>query len=801
MAGAFPAAAQTEQGSTADGEIIVTARRSEERLQDVPVSISVYSQEQLQNRNIFSPSDLAAYTPSLTANSRFGSEKTTFVIRGFGQEVGTAPSVGVYFADVVAPRGNGPTISGNGGGVGQLFDLQNVQVLKGPQGTLFGRNTTGGAILLVPHKPEESFGGYAEATVGNYDLRRLQGILNVPVADTVRIRAGVDWQQRDGYLKNRSGVGPSRQGDVNYIAARFSIVADLTPTLENYTIGSYSYSNTDAFSPKVTVCDRNLAATPGGFLAALGCAQVDRQKARGDGFWDIENSVSDPFARLRQWQIINTTTWEASDTLTVKNIISYAEYRESQRSDNNGTNYFLAPGVDLPLVIAQSGANPYSSSLSTFTEELQVQGGTADDNFSWQTGAYLEVSKPVGDSENLYQVLLPCNDIAARQCIDVLSPGESVTVGSLADTVKRESFNNKGFYAQGTYKLSDQFSVTGGIRYTIDKRRISSSSVAIVFPTPFVAQMRCGDVTRFNSDPATLAPIVVTSIDQCNSKFSIKSEKPTWVVGLDYRPNEDILFYGKWSRGYRAGGILAQNFGIETWGPETLDTYEIGSKTSFHGALNGFLNLAAFYNDFRDQQIAASALPQPQYLGLGGSQAIINAGKSRIWGIEADASLRPVAGLRIDVGYAYLNTKLQQIDTPVAPPIFLPLIPQATVGGPLAFSPKHRLTASADYTLPTPGDIGDITVGASYTYTSANAATAPAASPEYLVPATNLVTLNASWKAMFGSPVDVSLFVTNLTNEKYLVAPLGVFPFLGVDGGTPNQPRMIGARLRYNFGR
>ena len=132
-------------------DIIVTARRTEERLQDVPISITVFNQEELANRNVVNAQDLAAYTPSLSANGNFGSENSSFAIRGFAQDIGTAPSVGVYFADVVAPRGASNGLpSGDGAGPGAFFDLQNVQILKGPQGTLFGRNTTGGAILLVP---------------------------------------------------------------------------------------------------------------------------------------------------------------------------------------------------------------------------------------------------------------------------------------------------------------------------------------------------------------------------------------------------------------------------------------------------------------------------------------------------------------------------------------------------------------------------------------------------------------------------------------------------------------------------
>lgn len=243
---AAPAIAEeVDDSASTAADIIVTARRVEERLQDVPISITVFNQEQLTSRNVVNAADLAAFTPSLSANPNFGSDNSTFAIRGFVQDIGSPPSVGVYFAEVVAPRGGAmgfPT--GDGAGPGSMFDLQNVQVLKGPQGTLQGRNTTGGAVMLVPQKPTRKFEGYVEGSIGNYDMRRLQAVVNAPVSDTLRIRLGLDHQTRDGYLINKSGIGPRDFADINYIAARASIVLDLTPDLENYSMSPVKNSET-----------------------------------------------------------------------------------------------------------------------------------------------------------------------------------------------------------------------------------------------------------------------------------------------------------------------------------------------------------------------------------------------------------------------------------------------------------------------------------------------------------------------------------------------------------------------------
>ncbi len=257
---AAPAFAQEAQDSTdteaSGNDIIVTARRSEERLQDVPISITVLSEKSLANNNITSAKDIATYTPGLTTNNRFGSDNTTWTIRGFAQEQRTTATVGTYFADVVAPRGSGATQGGDGAGPGNLFDLANVQVLKGPQGTLQGRNSTGGAVLLVPKKPTDQFEGYVEGSAGDYNMYRVQAVVNIPLADTFRVRLGIDRNKRDGYLKNAGTVGFGPYGDAggstDYWAARLSIVGDLTPNLENYIVASWSHSKSTGVIPKLT---------------------------------------------------------------------------------------------------------------------------------------------------------------------------------------------------------------------------------------------------------------------------------------------------------------------------------------------------------------------------------------------------------------------------------------------------------------------------------------------------------------------------------------------------------------------
>jgi iron complex outermembrane receptor protein len=810
-----PALAQQSRtpppGSDKDNqEIIVTARRSQERLQDVPISITVMSQEAISNRNISNAGELGSYVPSLATNANFGPEKSSFSIRGFIQEGRTSPSVGVYFADVVAPRANTGTTSGNGAGVGAFFDLQNVQVLKGPQGTLFGRNTTGGAILLVPTKPTDKFEGYIEGTLGNFNARRLQGVLNVPVSDSIRVRGAFDWNKQDGYLRNRSGIGPKALGNTNYISARLSVVADLTPDLENYTIARYTRSHTFGNVPKIVSAGPypGFPLGPGlaPFLAPLAAAQIARAQARGDGFWDVDNSVADPKEIQTTWQVINTTTWRTSDTLTIKNIISYAQFKEDTAYSLFGDNYIYPAGYPFPGFPAghaagiqiKTGPSGDYANQATFTEELQFQGHSTDNRLTWQAGAYLEISRPRNFNSGYNEIFIECTNPATFQC-STSSFLYAFGLKNISTASIKNFYNNKGLYAQATYKLTDKLSLTGGIRYTMDRMRDHSRNINTSIISPGVAEFICQDPILFPPNTHAAGP----NGPGCETPdIKIKSNRPTWLIDLDFKPTDDLLLYAKYARGYRQGSIISGNFASPTFDPEKVDTFEAGAKASFHGAMQGYFNIAAFYNNFTNQQIAVNTVVAPAYQGrIAPSQIIANAGKSRIWGIEIDAAARLFKGFKIDASYAYLNTKLVSINPPPLPVFYSQLIPVAAVGGPLAQSPKNRLTLTATYTLPLPERIGKISIGGTYTHTDANQVHTQFFAPvTYKVRAIDLLNLNVDWDSVGGTPIDLSFFMTNVTNTKRFVYPIATYQTTGAESVYLNLPRMWGFRAKYRFG-
>ena len=859
---AMPAFAQDDgaAGDAASSDaIIVTARRTEEKLQDVPISITVYSQQQLDNRNISVATDLAAYTPSLAVNERYGPEKASYSIRGFNQDQSTAPTVGVYFAEVVGVRAQGGTTSGNTVGAGAFMDLANVQVLKGPTGTLQGRNSTGGAILLVPKKPTDRFEGYVEGSVGNFDMWRAQAALNVPVSDSLRVRVAVDRQKRDGYMRNRSGVGPDAYNDRNYFAARLSIVADLTPDLENYTIAHYSNSDTNGYAARNVACDTRPAIQNIGTLGltAASCIdQLSRQNARGDSIYDVESAVSSPFLKLKQWQVINTTTWQASDTLTVKNIVSYGEFRERAHFDLYTTNFrvsatvplfptaanttpgfnpssvnpaipsfFVAPGTPYQYIVLDTADEATNnSSQSTLTEELQLQFKSANGNFFGTVGGYLEFSRPLGFNGGRTGSFINCIRPQNISCTNPLA------FASISESHTQLNFNNHGIFAQGTYKLTEALSLTAGIRYTFDRIfgfqdstragfSANAGTGALFFDPVSQRNIARSCTDSFRRGPAALAraglagPALDRSV--CRTDLSNDSKKPTWLINLDYKISPDMMVYAKYARGYRQGGINFTNPGVELWGPESLDAYELGLKSSFHGPVSGYLNVAAFYNNLKDLQVFAGLVSDT--VGVSGGAAILNAGKARSYGFEVDGAINLFDSFRIDGGYTYLNTKVISVEAGalkgdgsrlgqllIGTP-FGRVTPTVSVGSPFTLAPKHKLTFTGTYTLPLDESVGKVSLGVTWVHTGKQISNGSVPAfvgtiPLGTIPAYNLVNLNVNWEKVGGSPVDAAFFVTNLNKAIYPVNTGGGWNSAGIGDWLVGAPRMWGFRLKYSFG-
>jgi iron complex outermembrane receptor protein len=788
------ALAQSSEGATADSTIIVTARRIEERLQDVPISMSVVDQERLSKANVSSSEDLAKVVPGLNVDSRYSSEQSTFAIRGFSQQLRTSASVGTYFGEVVAPRGSGLSLQGgDGAGPGSLFDLQNVQVLKGPQGTLFGRNTTGGAVILTPRKPTSRFEGYVEGSMGNYDMRRIQAVVNLPLADWARLRLGVDRQLRDGYAHNVSGFGPKDFYDVDYVALRGSLVLDITPNVENYTILSYLHSDTNGSVPQLFRANPNIPGSRGTFGRAA-VPQVNRLNTSGDPY-QIEQKLNNPRALTKQFQAINTTTWRATDNLTVKNIMSYSTHIQDLRQDIFGTN-FLIPALGSYISTAFS-FNPdgfHTSDQRNFTEELQVQGNAADGRLTYQAGLYFEHSTPgqltASESPSIGAVCLTSvafTNLATTRC---MSGPAGPNKGSI-------EFINMAAYGQATYALTDQLKFTAGIRYTYDRAKGMAQGFDFSYrpATPFTFVAPTPNATTANPAACSTGYPIATN---CVFTGRTSDKKPTWTLTAQYSPTDDIMAYGTYSRGYKQGGVTPFALaGVPFYAPEKLDNYEIGAKLSFDGSIAGNLNVAGFYSKLADQQILLGLTDNDGILPSGTS--VINAGKSRMYGVEFDGQLRFAGLFRLDAAATYLNTKIESLNLPdftVFPFSDYEVRQVPAVGGPLELAPKWSVNVGGTFIVPTSEDLGKIELSAFYRYTSAYLTGGPTGSS---TPVKQL-DLNLDWRNVGGQPLDLAVFATNVTNQFTRSYVQGLFNSFGFDTGYLGTPRMYGVRVKIRFG-
>jgi iron complex outermembrane receptor protein len=804
------AAAKGAEEQDSGEMIVVTARRFDEKLLDVPIAITAYTQEQLESRNVSTANDIAAFTPSLTANARFGVENTTFSIRGFIQDPFTAPSVGMYFAEAPSLRGASSVQSGEGAGPGSFFDLQNVQVLKGPQGTLFGRNTTGGTILLVPKKPTSEFGGYAEGSYGNYNLARFQTVLNVPVGNG-GLRLGFERMSRDGYTQN-IGIGPSKLANINYVAARISFLQRLTPDFENYTIITYAKSDTNGNTPKPVQCDAtvrvgsnnpalgvSLTPTATGQIPSgqMSCDSLARINATGN-FWTVENPMANVRSYLKQFQFINTTTWSVSDEITLKNIVSYGEIKNLAAQDPLGTFWKIRAddpnaGVNgrfgnfTGSVVLSSQSSPaaglYTNNQSTLTEELQLHGLVLDGKLDWQVGGYYEYSEtldPYVGTRGTNTTL--CTDIANLVCKSPYGFTGSVTEG-----LRNTTYRDFGIFAQAIYKITDSLRLTTGIRYTQNGSKAVDEQRTYRFRTDGGISTTCS-----NANGVLPGCVIVTPTD---GGF-YKTSAPTWLASLDYKPSQNSMIYGKYARGYRQGTVDPRSLApYKTFGAEKLDTYEVGGKVDWRGAMPGALNVAAFYNSFPKQQFL---LTWADSAGLRTTTGIANSARSRSYGLEVDGGIEPIRGIRLTGGFTYLDSKLLEVASPSAgPPGFPAVVEAEQVGRPFPFAAKFKNYLRTSIDLPIKDSLGKLSVSGTWQHTSGYFSSGRLLS---WVNGNSTFALNADWKNVGGQPLDIGFFANNVTQTKYYTYTTDTLVRVGVITAFLGEPRTFGLRVKARFG-
>ncbi|MBB3982730.1 iron complex outermembrane receptor protein [Sphingobium fontiphilum] len=758
------------------GDIIVTARRTAENIQSTPVSITAFGTESLRQAQVRDTQDLLFKTPGVFLAGSGGRENSNFSVRGQSKALAgnSAPGVISYFADVPAPT-LGSSIP--------TYDLASVQVLKGPQGTLFGRNTTGGAILYYPTMPTYDLEGYVQATYGSYNAVIGEAAINLPIVDQkVALRISGQYQKRDGWTKN-IGVGKDAD-DLNSRAIRGTLLLEPFEGLKNTTIVDY-YRNrsTGGGSVLVDVFSGPNALTATGTLAAAQ-AQLAAQRARGIRVID---SDVDAFERAERFGVTNRTEVTLSDAFQLVNLFGYRRTKVDYFSSVDGLPTLISDGTGaiprgLPVMVV---GGRQTSDVEQITNELQFKGTVADGKLDWLVGGFYLKSKPKGPTGTYIPIFI--------------LPGFTnapFNYGFFTET-------SKAVFGNITYKLdgiADGLRFNAGFRHTWDE--ISACVGGGTSPNPVLSPADCN-----NAVPA----IVNSSVNRT------KSKAPTWTIGLDWQASDELFVYAVTRRGYRAGGINSPTLAgrllpFQSFSPEKVTDLEFGVRSDFKvGNAEVRLNASPFVGWYSNVQVPVSGLNTQATCSTtapGGTDAprspdgdcnaandpsggtlLVNAGSTRVSGIDLSARIAPTATLAFEFGATLLDLKTRSLTVPTDLQPYLRVLEV-----PFNLVARQTLTAGLRWTLPVPESIGK-TVFSTDFYHSSSVQSSDAVLPPYV-----LVNARLDIGNIAGTGVDASFFVRNLFDREYLASSNVGSNLLGVQSGFYGAPRTVGGELRYRFG-
>lgn len=773
VGGAAPAFAQSApaEGAASGGkEIIVTARRSDERLQDVPVAVAAFGSDALEERGITTELDLQTATPGLTVRNTISSNQINYAIRGQSVDAFSfsAPAIATYFNEVAVGGTSGTA----------LFDLESIQVLKGPQGTLFGRNATGGAVLYSSRKPEMEFGGYLKGGYGNYDNMEVEGALNVPVMNGVALRLSGRSHNRDGYQHNL--IDDSRPNSIDAQIGRASLLIEPEGSrFSNLTVfqkGKYrgrngaldiqnSYGANGAprtyvdpvdglTKPLVTLMTD--VHVPDALGPGLGSSTdprvnalyngmedylVKREAGLAGGFYDVSVNRSEKH-RADQTFISNKTSYELSDSATIENIFGYNKLISEDFLDVDGGPYefFGALGGPPQKVWGQTfTGDGYIFGTKQWSNELQVSGDIG--NLKYIVGGFI--------SEDKTWFYVPVT----------IFPDLGLPYLGSHDTEMTDK--SKALYAQVSYAVTSRINLSGGFRYTWEKVGMTI------------------DESDGPGDPKLLAGLIPSSA---------KISKPSWLVGIDFKVTDNLLIYFNHRGSWRTGGFNGASGALYPNGdyfkPESTYDFELGAKFSgYLGSMPTRLNLAVYDQYIKDVQ---------RTVYLDNAALAGNAEKARVTGLEVDGNIGLAGWLEVGGAFAYTDARFTN--------------PAAVVGnlnftfGPYADAPKYTGSAYARAST----DIGDagtlalrgeICAQSSCYYSNLNDTLRPLTK----IDGYQIVNLRAEWAEMFGSKVSTSVYVNNLTKEKYYVGGIALGQLSGTNATIPGAPRMYGFDLKVEF--
>ena len=752
---ASPSFAQSADAVKADeGEIIVTATKRAENIQDVPLSVTAISGEAMEKQNINSLSDLQKYVPGLRLAQSNLARNSGVYLRGVGQNgtnQGIEPSVGVFIDGVYMPI-PGPLQS-------NLRDISSVEVLRGPQGTLYGRNTPVGAININTRAPQQEFEGSATASYGNYNDVNLSGYLGGGIGKNLAARVSGWYSNRDGYEYNI--YTKDRINDQKQFGVRARIKWDPTEAVTVNLIGYYTKIKSYCCAPEIL--DYSTVATPG-FLAdsaALGTPVLTQ--VTGDHVVEERETGRD---NMRVSGTSATVDWDLGGIGTLTSITAYSKIRnENPRSPYAGVSRFTL--VDQGQTVYRRG----------WTQELRV-ASPGKQAIDYIVGLYYLNEKVDGLS------VLEMGPGANRQ----FAPGLKLSVGDRYDSYYDQKTESVAGFGQLTLNVSEKLHLIGGLRFTHDKKNANSRT--ILTPTTSAA-------FRAIINPGSI-------------RTGLKNSEDRWTYSLTgkYDITDDVMAYVTYGTGSKSGGFngspVNATIPIE-FQPEKSDTIEVGIKSTF---LNGdlVLNLGAYRMNVRDIQ---SATVNPNGSGF----VVGNAGNRRAQGVEMDIVAKPSEKLTLRGSFAYLDAKYTSYPAGSCPNVN-PGIPAGPRPGSCDFSgyrPFHSppVTASiaADYRTPlgANGLLG--VVGADLTYTG-KANTVETLDPRGIIPAYALLAARLGVESEDGR-WRVSAFGRNLTNHVYYTATTvfvlnavmsaGGFSAPGGFVGWYAPPRTYGIEASYKF--
>jgi len=794
-------------------EVTVTARRRAERQQRVPEAITTLSGVQLKRRGVTNTNDLQHEVPNLTIGGQQRSN-SQYYLRGqtpgvINQGVHNNSSVTVYFLEV-------PTLIS---GPGTFYDLQNVEVLKGPQGTLFGRNTTGGAILFTPVKPHDDYDGYLQGRLGNYNDREIEGAVNVPlVPGKLDLRVSGESARRDGFTTN---VDTGEKLDNrDYDAYRISLDSHINDDLENLTVVDgrmINQSGTSAvpfeYNPGVVlkgtvIPGTNTPLTLGGNKPSIFCLQgpalfgttvplpgcpagglfgalIAGINAKGFSYYpsSLLNSIlrqqsalgprqiaSDAnfFDQERSFDGTNITTWNITPDLLVKNIFGYRFDRVNQASDFDGSI--------LPLVRNVNTKSDWGEDADQQeTDELQLQGIGVNDRLHYILGAYFENSDPGQPTiSRAVEFAPPPSYKSIPQFYDPALAYSSV--------LNYHTFNDKdeSVFAHGEYNLDNLVSglkFAAGIRYTWDERQASVNQLD--------GTGNCVARTAIYTNGKT--PVCT---DSENAEFTA----PTWSAELSDQIDPNTLTYLRLSRGFKSGGFnlpaprtLAGAPYDPSFQPEYVFSTEVGLKSDWRiGDTAARTNVAVFHDVYTSIQTSFASI-------VGGNIAavVINAGKAHIDGLEVEQTLVPTPNWTIG-GYFSLLRAVYASSFTLDEGIQLD-------GHQLPYSPIQKYGINSSYTLPLNEKWGKLILTGDYSLQTHYETADPLDPMNYFKGSDNL-NLRLGWDDIYTKPLDLAIIATNVMDRTYAVGGYPIYGLAGFRSNIYNEPRMIVGQVTVRWG-